>query len=388
MPKKSRSSSQDYLAQKFIIREDFERFDQKYDMYNRAVWDENVDSKNFFRSYDMSQCVFRDTEGFTQRDFALRNSSWHLADFTSELKEESEDRREGFLDYYTIQRSGSTVKAEFSAPEAATRLIKRAATFLGAGLVGVCERDERWVYSKNFSRIKKESKHITIPEELKHVVVIGVPMDRELCQTYFSALSGGASGLGYVHDLTVLLSLTQFIRNLGYKAIGSMNDTALSIPLAVQAGLGEYGRHGLLITKAYGPRVRLGKVFTDLPLLADSPVEFGVTHFCNICKRCSDACPPRAIQAGEPRSEPPNKSGLGRLTKWSVDAERCFKYWVDSNSECGICIRICPYNQNYSKRIHRMALPLAGTFMRKVFLRLDIMMGYGKRLHPNEWWGT
>ena len=70
-------------------------------------------------------------------------------------------------------------------------------------------------------------------------------------------------------------------------AVASMNDSALAIPLAVQAGLGEVGRHSLLITREYGPRLRLGKSFTDMPLEIDEPVRLGVKEFCDICQRCS-----------------------------------------------------------------------------------------------------
>ena len=73
--------------------------------------------------------------------------------------------------------------------------------------------------------------------------------DYEWVRTVPSALSGSATGLGYSHDALVVLSVTQYIRNLGYEAIASMNDTSLAIPYAIKAGLGEYGRHGLLITK-------------------------------------------------------------------------------------------------------------------------------------------
>ena len=91
-------------------------------------------------------------------------------------------------------------------------------------------------------------------------------MDREVLSTAPSALSGTATGATYSRDTIVLLAIAQYITNLGYQAIASMNDSALAIPLAIKAGLGEYGRHGLLITREYGPRVRLGKVFTDMPL--------------------------------------------------------------------------------------------------------------------------
>ncbi len=85
--------------------------------------------------------------------------------------------------------------------------------------------------------------------------------------------------------------VTQYIRNLGYEAIGSMNDTSLAIPYAIQAGLGEYGRNGLLITQKYGPRVRLGKIYTNLDLSHDKPIHFGVKEFCNICNICASECP-------------------------------------------------------------------------------------------------
>ena len=110
-------------------------------------------------------------------------------------------------------------------------------------------------------------------------------MDYSLIRTAPSALSGAATGLGYSHDALVVLSLAQYLRNLGYRAIASMNDSALAIPFALQAGLGEYSRLGLLITKEFGPRVRLGKVFTDLPLAFDEPIQFGVKEFCDSCRR-------------------------------------------------------------------------------------------------------
>ena len=81
----------------------------------------------------------------------------------------------------------------------------------------------------------------------------------------------------WVLSVRIFSILAEFIRILGYKAIPMGNDTSLSIPLAIDAGLGELGRHGLLITPEYGPCVRLCKVFTDLPLEPDKPIQFGVT---------------------------------------------------------------------------------------------------------------
>jgi len=74
---------------------------------------------------------------------------------------------------------------------------------------------------------------------------------------------------------------------LGYPASANhvLHYDGLMVPLAVDAGLGELGRLGYLITKEFGPRVRLGAVTTNLPLIADKPINFGVQDFCNICKK-------------------------------------------------------------------------------------------------------
>ena len=63
------------------------------------------------------------------------------------------------------------------------------------------------------------------------------------------------------------------------------------VPMAIDAGLGELGCHGILITRNFGRRVRISKVFTDLPLMPDKSVEFGVREMCEFCRKCAKACP-------------------------------------------------------------------------------------------------
>ena len=85
------------------------------------------------------------------------------------------------------------------------------------------------------------------------------------------------------------------IRSLGYEAIPCGNDTTQSIPLAIDAGFGELGRNGLLITPEFGPRQRICKVLTNLPLVADKPIDFGMQSYCETCHACGFACPAKAI---------------------------------------------------------------------------------------------
>ena len=373
----------------FQVTSDFERFNQKYDMFNRAVWDDEVRSdrsRKFFESYFTDLAQFRKVEGFHHRDYALRNAAWYVADFTSDLLEMSQDRKEGFLDSYTMFREGATRKTVATAEENAAE-VKRAGRFLGADAIGICEFDERWVYTHNYSRQKLTDKDMDLPEDLTHVVVIVNEMDHQTIQTVPSALSGAATGQGYSRDIISVLSTTQYIRNLGYRAVASLNDTALSIPLAIQAGLGQYGRHGLLITPEFGPRVRIAKIFTDLPLVADEPIDFGVTETCNICRRCSDACPVKAISFDAPNFDTHDGiSHLKGVKKWTINAKQCFKFWVNQGTDCSICIRVCPYNKDFSKLFNRLLLWMLSNRWRRLALWLDRKLNYGERKTAGWWW--
>ncbi len=100
------------------------------------------------------------------------------------------------------------------------------------------------------------------------------------------------------------ISLAEFIRGLGYRAIPSANCTALNIPLAIDAGLGELGRNAKLIHPRFGPRCRISKVITDLPLEVDIPIAFGVTAFCDTCKKCARTCPGECHPDGRPLLRP------------------------------------------------------------------------------------
>jgi len=373
----------------FDVNEEFERFDQRYDIYCRSDWDPEIQSKNatdFFAGYYMPNARARKADGFSQLDYAIRNASWHVSNVIRDLRRESDDRKEGFLDTFTAHEEGWAEPYPFESAEAATENLKRAADVMGIGLLGVCEYDERWIYTGRYSEKTQESKPVDIPEDLPNVIVIAEPMDFGLTETVPSALSGSATGIGYTHDTVVLLMLTQYIRNLGYRAVASMNDSALAIPLAVQAGLGEVGRHSMLITEKYGPRLRLGKIFTDMPLVIDEPKQFGVREFCDICQRCSSACPPKAIPAGEPSREACSVSNLKGILKWTTWAEKCFKFWAGQNSDCSICIRVCPYNRDFSKWCNRLWRRLAGTRLRGLMLRLDVWLIDRQRRSSASWW--
>lgn len=378
------------------VDDTFERFEQKFEIYCRALWDDKIIDKKsdqFFEGYYMPFARARNTDGFTQRDYAFRNASWHVTNVirdiekAGEFRKEKPDekRKEGFWDYFSSHDEGWPEPYRFDSPAEATRDLRRVAGFFGVGTLRVCAYDDRWMYKTIYSKAQ-DHKPQEIPDDLPHVIVTAEPMDRDLIKTVPSALSGAATGLGYTFDAVAVLTLAQYIRNLGYRAFATLNDSALAIPLALQAGMGEVGRNGLLISEEYGPRLRLGKIFTDMPLEHTSPVDLGVARFCQVCDRCAKACPPKALPFGAPSVEAHSISNLKGVRKWTPIAEKCFKFWTNQNTDCTICIRVCPYNRDYSKRLNRLWFRLAKGPLRRLALKLDDWFVDRGRKKSTWWW--
>lgn len=372
----------------FDVTGDFERFNQADDVFSRSrtdgeLRDEAADT--FYSTYRRPLVNWRAAKGYRQLDYAFRNATWHVADVFAEMYE-SDDRRDGFLDPLSMLRGGAEEQLDCGDPDEVSIMVKHAAESAGADLVGVAAYDERWTYTQRFSAANGSGKPNPLPDEVDKVIVIGQAMDERLIDTAPSALSGAATGMGYSQDAVVLLTLAQFIRNLGYTAVPSMNDTALAIPYAIKAGLGEYGKHGLVITPEFGTSVRFGKIFTNMPLAEDSPISFGVKEMCDICNACSKACPSRAIPDNKPSTDRHNKSNIKGIRKWSIDGEKCFSYWSKINSDCSVCVRVCPYTRDYTQRRNRAWLRLADSPLRKLALHLDRRFGGGKRVQAEHWW--
>lgn len=267
------------------------------------------------------------------------------------------------------------------------RQVKTAARFFGASLCGITAFDARWLYAKRVDvRDMSEAEH-GLPEGLTSVIVLGHEMEAGLVATCPSALAGAATGRECSHEAAVALPVAAFIRNLGYEAAASMNDTALVIPYAVQAGLGEYARNRLVITLEVGPRLRFSKIFTSLPLAHDRPRKRGVREFCGICPRCADACPVKALPFGAPAED---RSALKGVEKWTSDAKKCFGFWAAQASDCAICLRVCPFSRDFSTGWNRAWLRLALSALRAWALWLDDRFGRAraKRARPADGWAA
>lgn len=368
------------------ITDDFEGFSQRNDIFTRAFWDDSVRSKQsdaFFASYRM-EAAPRRGDGFTQRDFALRNASWLISDLISDRGSET-GKREGFQAAIANDTPVAPVQQEVDDSAKMSREIKRIAQFFGADLCGITELDHRWVYTARVDTRDMSEAPNDLPPGTTSVIVLGHQMEEDLVATYPSALAGAATGREYSHEAAIVMQLAAYIRNLGYEATASMNDSGLVIPFAIKAGLGEYARNQMVITPEFGPRLRFSKIFTNLPLTHDAPRPRGVRAFCDICTKCADACPVKALPFGPPEVGGTNPSAIKGVRKWTSDAEKCFGFWAKMSSDCAICMRVCPFNRDFSKRSHRLWLKLALSPARKLALWLDRKRG--GRIKPSQWWG-
>jgi epoxyqueuosine reductase len=363
---------------------EFERFSQKNDIFTRAFWDKTVQTQKtdaFFASYRMV-AIPRRGDGFSQKDFALRNASWLISNIMAD-RFSSDGRREGFQAFLSNDTPVADKKVLFKSPAQASSNIKKVASFFGADLSGITSLDDRWLYSKRVDARDMSEQDIGLPEGISHVIVLGHEMDYNMVKTYPSALGGAATGREYSHEAAVVMQVAAYIRNLGYSAVASMNDTGLVIPMAVQAGLGEYARNQLVITPEYGPRLRFSKIFTNMPLEIDQPKRPGVAKFCDICTKCVDACPVKALPSGAPKVSE-DISTIKGVKKWSSDAKKCFSFWASLSSDCAICMRVCPFNRDFTQTRHKLWLKLALSPLRRLALWLDRKRG--GRLKPGEWW--
>lgn len=229
-----------------------------------------------------------------------------------------------------------------------TGRIKGIAEFFNAKLVGITSMKEYHYYSH---RGRPEASYgQKIYKYHKYGIAFAVEMDKEMIFRAPQLPEAIAVTKGYVEAAVIGMVLSYYIRELGFEARNHMDGNYLVIaPLVAQdAGLGEIGRNGLLITKKYGPRVRLGVVTTDLPLVVDDRMEIGIPQFCRECEKCVRTCPGKAIPSG-PQLE------IGGVMRWQINPDQCYQRWRALGTDCGICLASCPFSdsipEEYMERI-------------------------------------
>lgn len=255
-------------------------------------------------------------------------------------------------------------KRVFSDTASAADEIKALATSFGADVVRITRLNPHWIF-KGADLTHRYA--IVLGEQLPYHYTIPTPFPRQTAQAVTDFYKDG----GYAG-----LFLAESIRNMGYPARAHYESWSqvVTIPIAVDAGMGELGRNGLLIVPEFGPRGRISIVTTDLPLTPDPPRHVGVKEFCDVCTKCVRFCPARAVPRGGP-------TVVRGILKWEVDLQKCLSYWYQDPTNyinCLGCITACPFNKP-DRLLHRVGQYLVqrNQLSRYLFMYLDDMLGYG-----------
>lgn len=328
-----------------IVRE-LNRFNQKCTVLSRTAWD-----PSFQKLKDTYQKARRERiqRKNSRESYALRDASWYVANTLGTFAGFMHGN-DGLYSWKSLEEPEESLdsnlkfqKPKILDPTRMSAKVKRAARFYGADLAGIARLNDSWVYSHSYNRLTGKNATINLSKQFKSAIVMAIKMDHDrIAKSDIEAST--ATGLGYSQMAFAASLIAEFIRNLGYQALPCGNDTALSIPLAIDAGLGELGRNGLLITPQFGPRVRLCKVLTDLPLTPDKPICFGVQQFCETCRRCLENCQAHAISENR-TAEAITMSNNSGIMKWQADGEKCFRFWSEKGIDCSACIKVCPFNR-------------------------------------------
>jgi len=110
-------------------------------------------------------------------------------------------------------------------------------------------------------------------------------------------------------------------------------------PIAQRAGVGWYGKSGIIITERFGSWVVLGEILTELELDTDESLK----RDCGDCTICIDSCPTKAI-----------------VSPYVIDRTKCLQFiservmkvplafrekWEDRLYGCTTCQEVCPQNR-------------------------------------------
>jgi epoxyqueuosine reductase len=322
-----------------VNRSKLRRFSSKNIIFQRVTSDPSW--KGYLRMYNenVPSIIEEGRPGYSRVDFALAYASWIVHDAFEHGFSHTKIKTYR-TPLATVGIDWTKTKHKIKDPRKMSVQVKQAARLSGASITGICKLNRHWLYAE-----------ARVPKRMENAIVMAIEMDPNGIATSPAVPAAAATGIGYSRMAFILACMGEFIRNLGYEAIQCGNDTALSVPLSIDAGLGELGRNGLLITPQHGPRVRLCKIFTNLPLEPDKPIEFGVKQFCKKCKLCAKHCKPGAISMDdEPSFKVACRSNNSGAKKWYVNAESCYEFWCENGTDCSTCISVCPYNAASTKK--------------------------------------
>jgi len=144
--------------------------------------------------------------------------------------------------------------------------------------------------------------------------------------------------------------ISSFLLESGYQSLpipaAERTDIDNAIPtvshkmIAHLAGLGWIGKNCLLITPAYGPRIRLTSILTNAEIDSNTTI---IQNQCGQCNKCIEICPSHALLGREYID--------GEEREKRMDYRKCEMYYEEMGKNekikavCGMCLYICPFGR-------------------------------------------
>jgi len=198
--------------------------------------------------------------------------------------------------------------------------------------------------------IEKRTNPAAIMAGAQSVIVLAVPYLRRINPEKsnndgFAVLSSlGTNDDYHVRVKSLLRKLVDeltLISNFNYKILVD-SPTLDERAFALRAGIGFFGRNGLIISPMFGSRFNIGLMLTDISVeCASLPVTGCATGCPPNCRLCVDACPNKALAPGQPLDTVRCISYLTQKRVLTADEEKLLGNQLYG---CDICQNVCPFN--------------------------------------------
>lgn len=271
-------------------------------------------------------------------------------------------------------------------PLVLTRHIKRLGYFLGADIMAVCRFPQYAAYSH------VPDGPVDINYQNAIVMVVSKDIPTIAASKGYDWIGDPISFSAYVRLAVISEIIAAYINELGYPALPQHMSTMdeeqggyggyqiVLAPLLVLSGIGEVSRTGLILNPFLGIAFKASAVLTDLPLVPDKPIDFGLQDFCQHCTICAQHCPSQAIPTGD-------KVMYNGYETWEINYQRCASFSIlnKRGTMCGMCTKVCPWTRPHTwpQKLWRWANWHSG-----LARRLSIKSA-GRRAEPQEagkWW--
>jgi len=268
-------------------------------------------------------------------------------------------------------------------PQILSRHIKRLGYFLKADIMGICRLPKSAVYSHD-----RQGNPIDIDYQYAIVIVMRKEYQTVKASKGYDWISDPVSFQAYQHLSFVAHTIANYIKRLGYPASPQHPPSVvgryqvLLPPLLLRAGIGEVSRAGIILNPFLGLSFKAAAVLTDLPLVPDKPIDFGLQDFCQHCKICAQMCPGRAIPTGD-------KVMYNGYETWKLNEQRCASFSIlnKKGTICNRCIKVCPWTKptTWPHNLVRWSVERS-SLARRLAIKADQILGPGKANEKEKWW--